>query len=202
ASLASSLKGRAAAVSGDTLRIARTTVRLSGIEAPIPGQTCTDARNRPWACGAAAEKGLSRVLGRSQISCEVEGEDADGVQLATCRNGEQDIAEELVRRGYAFAQSGFFFSTYGSAEDEAQAAKAGIWAGEAARPADYRDKKWAEASEAAPDGCPIKGNVDHGKRVYLLPWSRGYERAKVIKSLGERWFCSEAEAREAGFAAS
>lgn len=201
ASLSSSLKGRAVAVSGDILRIQNTDVRLSGIEAPISGQTCMDARQRPWSCGAAAEKELSRVLGRSQITCEIDGIDDAGVQLGTCHKGETDVAAELVRSGHVFAESGFF-STYGSVEDEARAAKAGIWSGEAERPADYRAQKWEEASQSAPDGCPIKGNVNGGKRIYLLPWSRGYERAKVSEGRGERWFCSEAEARAAGWKSS
>lgn len=201
ASLPSALKGRAIAVSGDTLRIDRTNVRLSGIEAPVPGQTCTDARKRPWSCGAAAEKALSRLVRRAQITCDIDDTDEAGVQLVTCHKGETDIAAELVRGGHVFAESGFF-STYGSAEDEAQAARAGIWSGEAERPADYRAQKWDEASQSAPDGCPIKGNISRGKRVYLLPWSRGYERAKISKSRGEQWFCSEAEARAAGWKSS
>lgn len=191
------LAGRGTAVSGDTLRVGSTTVRLSGIEAPEPDQTCSDADGREWSCGQTAKQALSRILRNGRVSCDVSGS-SDGHGTGDCNLGGLDIAAELVRGGYVFATSGLFAS-YGSLENEARSAKAGIWAGEAARPSDYRAQKWEEAKREAPDGCPIKGNVRGGRRIYVVPWSRGYERVKVSLSRGERWFCSESEAREAGF---
>ena len=78
-------------------------------------------------------------------------------------------------------------------------AKIGIWSGDAERPADYRAQKWQDAKREAPDGCPIKGNVKGGRRLYVLPWSQDYARVRVSLSRGERWFCSEAEAQAAGW---
>ena len=69
----------------------------------------------------------------------------------------------------------------------------------ATRPSDYRAQKWEEAKREAPDGCPIKGSVRGSRRYYVVPWARGYERVQVSRSRGERWFCSESEAQEAGF---
>lgn len=74
-----------------------------------------------------------------------------------------------------------------------------MWAGQATRPSDYRAQKWEEAKREAPDGCPIKGSVRGSRRYYVVPWARGYERVRVSRSRGERWFCSEAEAQEGGF---
>jgi hypothetical protein len=89
-----------------------------------------------------------------------------------------------------------------SQEREARSAKAGLWSGDVERPAAYRDKLWAEAKRRAPDGCPIKGQVAGAQRTYVLPWSPDYERARVQKTRGERWFCSEQEALAAGFKAA
>lgn len=51
---------------------------------------------------------------------------------------------------------------------------------------------------------PIKGNVNReGERIYHTPWGdRFYERTRIDGKKGERWFCSEKEATEAGFRAS
>ena len=59
---ASEVEGRGDALTGDTLRVGRTTVRLSGIEAPVPGQTCESANAAAWRCDAAARDALARVL--------------------------------------------------------------------------------------------------------------------------------------------
>ena len=70
------------------------------------------------------------------------------------------------------------------------------------RPAVFRAKVWDEAKKRAPDGCPIKGQVAGGSRIYVLPWSPDYDRVRVQKARGERWFCSEQEAVSAGFKAA
>jgi len=189
--------GRATAVTGDMLRVGSTLIRLEGIEAPEPGQLCLTADRREWLCGRTARQALTGLLGRARVACEVSGGTA-GFSRGTCRVGEINIAAKLVRDGHVFARTGLL-SSYGGLENEAREEKIGIWAGEALRPADYRAQKWEEAKQAAPEGCPIKGNVRGGRRVYVVPWARNYERVKVIRSRGERWFCSEEEARKAGF---
>jgi endonuclease YncB( thermonuclease family) len=192
------IEGRAYAVTGDTLKLGATTVRLSGIEAPERDQTCTNSAGRTWECGDGARSALSRLLRNGRITCELGSADDAGRRTGECHIRDDDVAAELVRGGYAFSAGGLF-SGYNAQEREARAAKAGIWDGEAARPSDYRAQKWDEAKRAAPDGCPIKGNVRGNRRTYIVPWSRGYERVEVSQARGGRWFCSESEAQEAGF---
>jgi phosphatidylserine/phosphatidylglycerophosphate/cardiolipin synthase-like enzyme len=56
------------------------------------------------------------------------------------------------------------------------------------------------APASAPEGCTIKGNVNRkGERIYHLPGGRDYDRVHMDKEVGERWFCSEAEAVAAGW---
>ena len=46
----------------------------------------------------------------------------------------------------------------------------------------------------------IKGNVNRkGERIYHLPGQHNYSKTNMTKGLGERWFCSEAEAEAAGW---
>jgi hypothetical protein len=38
-----------------------------------------------------------------------------------------------------------------------------------------------------------------GERIYHAPGGRWYSRTKINEAKGERWFCSEEEARAAGW---
>ncbi len=116
-----------------------------------------------------------------------------------CKAGGADVAEALVRAGYAFAESGLV-SPYRGAEDSARTAKAGVWnSAEPERPAVWRERVWAAAKRQAPDGCPIKGQVVSGRKYYVLPGADDYARIRVRAGRGERWFCSEQEASAAGW---
>lgn len=50
-------------------------------------------------------------------------------------------------------------------------------------------------------GCNIKGNisVDTGERIYHVPGQKYYRETIISTGKGERWFCSEEEARRAGW---
>lgn len=193
-----SIEGRAYAVSGDLVRVNNTLVRLAGIEAPLPAQRCKRGR-----CSEAATDALNRIIRGRMVQCAISGSDEAGRALGNCSAGKDkdDIADRLVREGYAFSSGGLF--GYGSAEREAKAQKAGVWlAGEVERPSDVRARIWETARKASPEGCPIKGQVSSERKTYVLPWSSDYDRIRVRPSRGERWFCSEAEAVGAGFKAA
>lgn len=196
----SGLEGHATALSGDTMRISGRVVKLYEIEAPERTQSCKRANGRSWNCGEAAQRALERFTRRDTVTCEIARQAAAGQPMhATCRTAAgTDIGGELVREGHVFAGSGFFAS-YSAQQDEAKAGKRGVWDGDAQRPAEYRETKWDAAKKKAPGGCPIKGQTSGRSRIYLLPWSSGYDAAKVRPERGGRWFCSENEAREAGW---
>jgi hypothetical protein len=50
-------------------------------------------------------------------------------------------------------------------------------------------------------GCTIKGNVsyDSGARIYHMPGQKDYAATAISPERGERWFCSETEAKKAGW---
>jgi hypothetical protein len=50
-------------------------------------------------------------------------------------------------------------------------------------------------------GCSIKGNIsiNTGERIYHVPGKEHYAETRISPQHGERWFCSEAEARAAGW---
>ena len=56
------------------------------------------------------------------------------------------------------------------------------------------------ASAGENDACNIKGNVStQGERIYHVPGQKYYNDTRISASHGERWFCSEEEARAAGW---
>jgi endonuclease YncB( thermonuclease family) len=189
--------GRASVVAGDQLRVAGTTVRLSGIEVPEREQRCGKDNNK-WRCAEAAQSALLKVISSRPVRCRLTGSDKAGRPLGSCWIDAVDINAELVRQGYVFAEGGTL-ARYSGQESEARNAKAGMWIGDTQRPAELRAKAWEEAKRNAPDGCPIKGQVTGQERVYVLPGTPDYQRVRVQTSRGDRWFCSEQEAAAAGF---
>ena len=48
--------------------------------------------------------------------------------------------------------------------------------------------------------CDIKGNIGiDGDNVYHMPGGKWYDKTQIEAARGERWFCSEDEARGAGW---
>lgn len=192
------LSGRAVAIDGDTIEIGDARVRLEGIDAPEAGQSCGRKWVGTWDCGRAALRALNGLIDNQTVTCKSQGRDKYGRVLGLCSAGGKDINAEMVRAGNAWAFVKYS-RTYVGAEEEARAARAGIWQGDAEPAWVYREKKWAGAEQVAPDGCAIKGNVTANGHIYHMPWSPWYARVKVDVELGERWFCSEAEAQKAGW---
>ena len=50
-------------------------------------------------------------------------------------------------------------------------------------------------------GCNIKGNIskETGERIFHVKGQRYYSETNIRPLFGERWFCSEEEARKAGW---
>lgn len=194
----SKVSGYAAVVSGDSLRISGYALRLAGVEAPDTGQQCQRDGAKRWKCGLAAKQALLKLIGGQTVVCDTGSRDKAGLLVATCYVKDKDLGAELVRGGHVFS-SGGLFTAYSGLESEAKSARVGVWSGSNDRPADYRAKRWEEAKRTAPEGCPIKGQVSSGSRVYVLPWSPRYDHIKIKSTRGERWFCSEQEAQSAGW---
>ncbi len=193
------VNGTATAISGDTLRIGDVSLRLDGIEAPGTNQTCLKPDLKTWKCAENAKTALASALRRKQVTCSVMSHTGDGYPIARCTTAGNDFVADLVRSGSVFATGGLL-SLYGAQEIEAKTLRAGIWLGEAKRPAEWREARWEEAKRKAPSGCPIKGKVlSRTAKIYMLPWSSRYEQARVDERRGERWFCSEVEAQDAGW---
>lgn len=196
--------GRAASVvNGETLRVNNVLIRLEGVEAPDRSQTCQGQGKKRWKCGEMAQVALERLVRGKMLKCQTgTTPDANGRLNGTCALEDgRDIGAVLVEGGHVFSTSSYF-GGYAAQELEAKHAKVGMWANDIERPAEYRAKLWDSAKRTAPEGCPIKGTVTSAGKLYVLPWSSDYSKATVRPTRGERWFCSEGEAQQAGWRSS
>lgn len=194
---AETVTGVARVVDGDTLDIAGTRIRLFGIDAPEAGQSCRDGKWRSWDCGAHATARLTD-LATGKVRCTAQDTDRYGRTVARCTAGGRDIAAALVAEGAVFAYDRYS-DDYVAVEARARADRRGIWAGQAVRPHLVRAATSAKGAASQPSGCAIKGNISDKGRIYHLPGSKSYAATRISTAKGERWFCSEAEARAAGW---
>ena len=57
-----------------------------------------------------------------------------------------------------------------------------------------------QQAHATNGACNIKGNISiSGERIYHMPGQKYYSETRINTRSGERWFCSEDEARAAGW---
>lgn len=199
ANAAETHSGVAAVADGDTLRIAGARIRLHGIDAPESAQTCR-ADGRAWPCGRDAAQALRRRVAGRVVDCEERDRDRYGRIVAVCRVAGADVNAWLAGRGWALAYRRYS-ADYVAEEAAARAARRGIWRGDFVAPWDWRrGERLRNAAAGSTAGCRIKGNVNRrGDRIYHVPGGASYGATRIDVSRGERWFCSEAEARAAGW---
>ncbi|MFK4771344.1 thermonuclease family protein [Rhizobium sp. ZW T2_16] len=189
-------------VDGDTIDVDNVRYRLHGIDAPEAGQSCKATRGGSWNCGKAAIEKLETLIAGRSVRCEARGKDAYSRVIGVCFADKIDINSEMVAAGMAWAFRRYSID-YVAVEEKAQADKIGIWQKETQTAWDYRAARWASPLNNAPDpDCPIKGNINRKQeKIYHTPWSKDYAKTKIDTVSGERWFCSEDEAIEAGWRA-
>lgn len=185
-------------IDADTLRVGGATVRLHGIDAPEHDQTCRRADGREWACGAwASREARARLEGRRAV-CAERDQDRYGRIVARCDMGGRDIGAMLVAEGVAVAYRRYS-RDYVPAEREAARAGRGLHASRFVPPEAHR-RATPPRPEAGSARCRIKGNIaGDGERIYHVPGQRDYAATRISERRGERWFCSEQEARAAGW---
>ncbi len=203
------VSGQARVVDGDTLEIGGTRIRLFGIDAPERLQGC-QAGGELWLCGGLAKLRLQDRLSGHTVVCEERDRDRHGRIVAVCRAGGEDLNAWMVSEGWALAYRKYS-EAYVDEEARAQAARVGVWRGEFVPPWDWRQGKRLPPAPPGPrprqgskegdsGGCLIKGNISRsGERIYHVPGGYYYDQTEIDPSKGERWFCSEAEARAAGW---
>ena len=192
--------GVASVIDADTLEIHGQRIRLHGIDAPESNQLCTNGGGKEWRCGQKAALALSDRIGRSPVFCEGLDTDRYGRIVSRCFVAGADINAWLVADGWAVAYRRYS-KDYVAQEADAKNAGRGIWSGSFVMPWDWRrgQRVKQQAQSARSNGeCTIKGNISsNGDRIYHVPGGRWYDQTKIDESKGERWFCSEDDAKAA-----
>lgn len=140
--------GRASVVDGDTIAIRKERIRIHGIDAPESGQRCLDRQGEPFRCGQKASFVLQNLLRDRTVHCTGIERDRYGRLVATCRVGEVDVAEHMVRTGWATAYRRYS-KKYVAVEVQARSEGLGMWAGSFVEPS-----RWRRGDRLADDGAP------------------------------------------------
>ncbi len=190
-------------VDGDTIDVLLNDkverLRLIGINTPE-----TVDPSKPVECfGREASEKAKQLLAGKKVALESEPS-----------QGEQDKYGRLLR--YVFFEDGTNFNllmiqegyayeyTYDGpykyqaefkqAQREAEEDRAGLWG----NPCQNK----TEVAPAAPaaGACVIKGNINVKKeKIYHVPGCGSYDKTVIDEGGGERWFCSEQNAQDAGW---
>lgn len=194
--------GRITVIDGDTIDVGSTRVRLFGIDAPEHDQTCSSDERGEWACGQWVTREAAALFAGRFARCTSIETDRYGRTVARCKVGDQDVARQLVQRGLAFAYRRYALD-YDLDEKRAAVQARGLHASRVQSPEQFRAARSTASAgrQPVPDtGCAIKGNISSkGVRIYHMPGQRDYARTSIRLEKGERWFCTPAEAEEAGW---
>ncbi|RUM95280.1 thermonuclease family protein [Pseudaminobacter arsenicus] len=205
---AAPIQGRASVVDGDTIGLAGHRVRLNGIDAPETSQQCEDEKGFRYPCGAQSAAALDGFLTKSQpVRCEFVDWDRYGRYVGNCfRADGMNVAAWLVENGHALDWPRYSGGAYAAQQALARTAKRALWSGSFQEPWEWRAMGQADQQAAVPllgergGECNIKGNISNkGERIYHVPGQTFYDKTKISRWRGERWFCSEQEAQQAGW---
>jgi len=141
--------GRASVVDGDTIEIQGQRIRFNGVDAPESRQLCLDGAGEKYRCGQAAALALADFLDAHRpTSCTEVDRDRYKRVVAVCSAGGRDVADWLVSSGHALDWPRYSKGAYVDAQNDARAARRGVWAGSFALPWEWRKDRDAALIDA------------------------------------------------------
>ena len=192
-------------IDGDTIEVMHhgvpTRVRYIGVDTPE-----TVHPSKPVECYGkeASERNKALVSGQSvRLERDISDTDRYGRLLRYVYVEDVFVNHALVVEGYAHARAYppdvQYSELFREAEREAREAGRGLW-GPMCTGEEVRDITPAPAVVADERSCVIKGNISTvGEKIYHVPGCGSYEKTRINEAAGERWFCTEREALDAGW---
>jgi endonuclease YncB( thermonuclease family) len=92
-------------VDGRTLHAGGVTLTVAGLELPHPDQICRTLDDRLESCAARAATQLELLTRSRRLACRYRMTTSSAA-TGSCRVGSRDLAERMIRTGYARAGSG------------------------------------------------------------------------------------------------
>lgn len=163
-------------------------VRLIGLDTPEAGE-CFAKESTRATTSLVKGKSVRLVSDKSQPNRDRYGRLLRHVVLTDGRR----VAPVLIAGGYGweFKYGNDYQGRAAHTRAEARAikAKAGMWRGcrDLTRKITVKGK------------CRIAGNISKGEKIYHLPGGRSFQKVTINTRQGVRWFCTQLDARKAGW---
>ena len=115
---------------------------------------------------------------------------------------------EIIKTGFAheytFRVPYKYQKDFKTAEEQARKNKLGLWADNACAITNAKAKKIATSTSISQNikldnNCQIKGNVNGRQKIYHMQGCRDYSKIVIKPQEGDKIFCTEVEAKSAGF---
>ncbi len=203
-------------VDGDTIEVLidgrKKTVRYIGIDTPE-----TVHPSKPVECFGveASNKNKELVVGKKvRLAKDVSETDKYGRLLRYVYVDDTFVNLTLVQEGYANALSYppdvAFNEEFRKAEQEAREDRRGLWGSACASATPKNPSEISQITSPTPfvlatqdtskGQCTIKGNINsEGEKIYHTIGCGSYSKTRISEGVGERWFCTESEALDAGW---
>ncbi len=157
-----------------------------------------DAQELQYCGGKHAKEALEKLVLDKRISLNTQVRDVNGRQVASVWSDNTWIDAELIKTGWVAYSSSTVDKDHilKNLDMENRENKLGI----------YSDLCTQYANTDQPK-CVIKGNISgewtqKGEKSYHFPGCIQYKTTRVEKYRGEEWFCTESEAKNAGYVKS
>ena len=216
-----------AVVDGDTIKVdyhgKTTSVRLIGVNTP----ETVGPRKDVECFGEEASQFLRSLLEGKAVRLEPDISQSDRDKydrlLRYIYLDGEDVSLTIIQNGYGYEYTYNVpyqkQARYRAAQTEAENGKRGLWAdGGCTKSEPVATKPQTPENELANTSkpqntapvvtapatstqhCKIKGNISSsGEKIYHMPGQQFYDKTVVDTSKGERWFCTEQEAVNAGW---
>ncbi len=195
-------------IDGDTIEVATEVgvrrVRYIGIDTPE-----TVHPSRPIECFGheASLKNKALVEGKwVRLERDISDTDRYGRWLRYVYVDDEFVNLSLVAGGYAtvltYPPDVRHNSDFLQAERDARAQNMGLWGNvcEHWNPPPLSVSVPATSQQPPQAQCSIKGNINNqGDRIYHVVGCKSYAQTVITEETGERWFCTEVEAVNAGW---
>jgi len=191
-------------IDGDTIEIeGGQKVRLIGIDTP----ETVDPRVAVACFGKEASDETKNLLESKSVSLEKDISETDkyGRLLRYAFLDKLFVNDYLVRQGFAqvstYPPDVKYQDQFLAAQKEARDNNRGLWSSCQGENVVISQPSQSSVSSQPPDpNCLIKGNISSsGEKIYHMPGQQYYNKTQIDESKGERWFCTEDEAINAGW---
>jgi len=193
-------------VDGDTIKVKigtkTETIRIIGIDTP----ETVDPRKPVQCFGKETAAKMKSLVNNKIVTLERNPAEERDIYKRLLRYvwlNDEDIGAKMISEGYAFSYKVFphpKLNAYNKLEQEARTAKVGLW-GNACNGKTTAVKSSSSSKSKTEKTCDIKGNIStkKGEKIYHVPGCASYDKTVIDESAGERMFCTEKEAKAAGW---